>query len=184
MRGHGGPAPDRLAELVKNASRHTGPWPRVSVWHGTADNTVDKLNASALIAQWRTLHGAAAQPSEIDAINGYPHRVWRDATGRAVIEEYSITNLGHGTPLDIAGSDHGEAAAPFMLDANISSTLLIASFWGIAAEQPKARTRPAVEAQSIPSETPLSQAEAALFPQQAGIQRTIEDALRSAGLLK
>lgn len=184
MRGHGGPAPDRLAELVKNASRHTGPWPRLSVWHGAADNTVDQLNASALIAQWRPLHGAPAQPSEIDAINGHPHRVWRDASGRAVIEEYSITNFGHGTPLDIAGSGHGEAAAPFMLDANISSTLLIAGFWGIAAEQPKARTRPAAEAHSIPSETPLNQAKAVLFPQQAGIQRTIEDALRSAGLLK
>jgi hypothetical protein len=101
-----------------------------------------------------------------------------------VIEEYSITNFGHGTPLDIAGSDHGEAAAPFMLDADISSTLLIASFWGIAAEQPKARTRPPAEAHSISSERPLGQAKASLFPHQAGIQRTIEDALRSAGLLK
>ena len=71
-----------------------------------------------------------------------------------------------------------------MLDANISSTLMIARFWGIAAEQPKARTRAAAEAQSIPSETPLNQAKAVLFPQQAGIQSTIEDALRSAGLLK
>jgi hypothetical protein len=145
---------------------------------------VDQLNASALIAQWRPLHGASVQPSEIDTINGHPHRVWRDGSGRGVIEEYSITNLGHGTPLDIAGSGHGEAAAPFMLDANISSTLLIASFWGIAAEQPKAPTRAAAEARSIPSETPLNRAEAVLFPQQAGIQRTIEDALRSAGLLK
>jgi len=31
MRGHGGPTPERLAALVKNASRHTGRWPRLSV---------------------------------------------------------------------------------------------------------------------------------------------------------
>ena len=49
MRGHGGPPPEALAELVKNASAHTGPWPRLSVWHGSADNTVDQLNASALL---------------------------------------------------------------------------------------------------------------------------------------
>jgi poly(hydroxyalkanoate) depolymerase family esterase len=184
MRGHGGPALGALAELVKNASAHSGPWPRLSVWHGSADNTVDQLNASALISQWRPLHGAPAAPSEVDTINGYPHRVWRDASGRAVIEEYSVTGLGHGAPLDVVGSDHGETAAPFMLDASISSTRLIASFWGIAAEQTKARTPLAGKASSTTFERSPPRVEAVPLPQQAGIQRTIEDALRSAGLLK
>jgi poly(hydroxyalkanoate) depolymerase family esterase len=184
MRGHGGPGREQLAELVKNASRHSGRWPRLSVWHGTADNTVDQLNASALIAQWRPLHGAPAAPSETDTVNGYPHRVWRDASGRAVIEEYSITNLGHGTPLDVVGSDHGETAGQFMLDASISSTRLIASFWGIAPEPAKVRTRPPAEALPTTFERSPPRAEAVLLPPQAGIQRTIEDALRSAGLMK
>ena len=183
MRGHGSPAPERLAELVREASAHSGPWPRLSVWHGTADSTVDQLNASALIAQWRLLHGAPAEPSETDTINGYPHRVWRDGSGRAAIEEYSITNLGHGTPLDIGGSGHGETAAPFMLDASISSTLLIASFWGIAPEVTKARTRPTAEEPPRTFERSPRPAEV-VRPPQAGIQRTLEDALRSAGLMK
>jgi len=181
MRGHGGPTRERLAGLVKNASRHTGRWPRLSVWHGTADNTVDQLNASALIAQWRPLHGAPAAPSETDIVNGYPHRVWRDASGRAAIEEYSITNLGHGTPLDVASSGHGETAAPFMLDANISSTRLIASFWGIAAQPTEVRTSAAVE--PVPTLFERANSRPGALPQ-AGIQRTIEDALRSAGLLR
>lgn len=184
MRGHGGPAPERLAELVKNASSHSGPWPRLSVWHGTADSTVDQLNASALIAQWRPLHGLPAAPSETDVVNGYPHRVWRDASGRASIEEYSITNLGHGTPLDIAGSGHGETAAPFMLDASISSTLLIASFWGIAPDQPQRRTRLAAGAHSTRFQRLPPRVEPVPLPQPSGIQRTIEDALRSAGLVR
>jgi poly(hydroxyalkanoate) depolymerase family esterase len=184
MRGHGAPAPEKLPELVKNASAHSGPWPRLSVWHGSADKTVDQLNASALIDQWRPLHGVPAAPSETDTINGYPHRVWRDATGRAVIEEYCVTGLGHGTPLDVIGSDHGETAAPFMLDANISSTRLIASFWDIAPEQTKARTRPAAEALSPSFERSLPPAEDESLPQRGHIQRTIEDALRSAGLRK
>jgi len=184
MRGHGGPPPEALAELVKNASAHTGPWPRLSVWHGSADNTVDQLNASALLNQWRPLHDVPAAPSEADTVNGYPHRVWRDATGRAVIEEYSVTGLGHGTPLDVVGSDHGETAAPFMLDASISSTRLIASFWGIAPEQTKARTRPAAAASPTTFERSPPRAEAVASPQQADIQRSIEDALRNAGLMK
>ena len=184
MRGHGLPAPEALPELVKDASAHIGPWPRLSVWHGSADNTVDPLNASALIDQWRPLHGAPAAPSQADTVNGYPHRVWRDAAGRAVIEEYSVTGLGHGTPLDVVGSDHGETAAPFMLDASISSTRLIAGFWGIAPEQRKTRTPIAAKASPTTFERSPPRAKAVPLPQQAGIQRTIEDALRSAGLIK
>jgi hypothetical protein len=75
-----------------------------------------------------------------------------------------------------------ETAAPFKLDASISSTRLIASFWGIAPEQAEARTRPAAEDSPATFERSPRRAEAVL-PQQAGIQRTIEDALRSAGLM-
>ena len=71
-----------------------------------------------------------------------------------------------------------------MLDASISSTRLIASFWGIAPEQTKARTRPAAEGSLKTIERSPPGAEAVPLPQQASIQRTIEDALRSAGLMK
>jgi poly(hydroxyalkanoate) depolymerase family esterase len=184
MRGHGGPAPQHLPELVRQASGHTGPWPRLSVWHGTADQTVDQVNASALIEQWRVLHGAPAAPTRTEIVNGYPHRIWHDGSGRPAIEEYSITRVGHGTPLDVAGSDHGETAAPFMLDAGISSTLLIATFWGIASEQATASTCPAEKGTQMMVEGSARHFDAGSVPQQAGIQRTIEDALRSAGLMK
>ena len=184
MRGHGLPRPDRLADPVKNASAHKGPWPRLSIWHGTKDTTVDPLNATASIDQWRPLHGASVAPSVIDFVNGYPHRIWKDAHGRAVVEEYSVTGFGHGTPLDTRGSDHGEIAAPFMLDAGISSTRLIASFWGIAPEQTNTRPRAVANDLATRLAPPAGDADFASLPQQAGLQRTIEDALRSAGLMQ
>jgi poly(hydroxyalkanoate) depolymerase family esterase len=185
MRGHGGPTAERLAELVKNASGHTGPWPRLSVWHGTADQTVDQLNAAALIEQWRLLHKVPASASDAEVVNGYPHRVWRDASGRAAIEEYSVTGLGHGTPLNVRGGDLGERAAPFMLDANISSTSLIANFWGIAPdlEQRHARKRGAAEQFSTMTSGPQRFSESTSVPEHGRIHRTIEDALRGAGLM-
>ena len=30
-----------LGDLVRNASNHKGPWPKLSVWHGSADRTVN-----------------------------------------------------------------------------------------------------------------------------------------------
>jgi len=116
---------------VRAASTYSGEWPSLSAWHGTADQTVDQSNASGLIAQWRTLHGAPAAPAKTGRESGHQHHVWFDARGREVVKEYRIEGLGHGTPLDPRGSKHGEKAGPFMLDAGISSTRLIARFWGL-----------------------------------------------------
>lgn len=184
MRGHGLPRSEALADLVRSASSHLGDWPILSVWHGSADQTVDQSNALALIEQWRALHGAPRSPGKTDLVHGHQHRLWRNASGRDVIEDYSITGLGHGTPLDTRGSCHGEQAAPFMLEAGISSTSLIARFWGIVpdrADEPDFfAPAPPIPAASLRPES----APAAAWHGQAGVQKTIEDALRSAGLMK
>src|SRR5205085_10145666 len=31
----------KLGDLIRKASKHKGPWPKVSVWHGSADRTVN-----------------------------------------------------------------------------------------------------------------------------------------------
>lgn len=183
MRGHGGPRPEALAELVSAASPHDGKWPTLSVWHGTADQTVDQSNASAIIEQWRSLHGAPKKPARSDLVHGHAHRVWVDSSGREVIEEYSIAGLGHGTPLDTHSTRHGEQAAPFMLEAGISSTRLICRFWGIVTDE-------AVESDSITRLVHDGHAELRAQPDthtsasQPAIQTVIEDALRRAGLMK
>jgi len=184
MRGHGGPRSEALADLVSAASPHTGRWPTLSVWHGNADQTVDQSNASALVEQWRSLHGVPKKPARSDLVHGHAHHVWADSRGREVIEEYSIAGLGHGTPLDTRSSDHGERAAPFMLDAGISSTRLIARFWNIVPDQ--ASDRRAVTPRALPPQpraTPESAAGASWSDPQA-IGQTIEHALRCAGLMR
>lgn len=184
MRGHGGPPPAALSALVRAASCHSGEWPILSVWHGSADQIVDQSNASALVEQWRELHGASKTPSKVDVVRGYPHRVWRDFKGREVIEEYSITGLGHGTPLDTGGNHHGENAAPFMLEAGISSTRLIGRFWGIVPDQAFNDRSAALAKLPGAAERPPQAAEPAMRSSHARIGRTIEDALRTAGLMK
>ena len=184
MRGEGHSHSEMLADLVRSASSHTADWPILSVWHGSADQTVDQSNAVALVEQWRALHGAPQAPATTDLMRGYPHRIWRDSKGRDVIEEYSITGLAHGTPLDTRGSRHGEQTAPFMLEAGISSTHLIARFWSIVPDRaddsrPIASAAPGGAAELRPQR---GQVEA--WSSQAGVQKTIEDALRSAGLMR
>jgi poly(hydroxyalkanoate) depolymerase family esterase len=196
MRGQSVPSADDLAALVRGASPYRGPWPTVSVWHGSADTTVNASNADAIVAQWRALHGVSDAAGEVDIVDGYPHRVWRDADRRAVIEEYSITGMNHGTPLDTIGDSCG-AAGQYMLEASISSTRHIATFWGLAEAAEAAPDRQpepafAPEADSAPALVPaVAKARLTRMPDAApaaspakGVSKIIEDALRAAGLMR
>lgn len=124
---------EEWGDLVRNASSHRGPWPRLSVWHGSADATVKPLNAGEIIKQWTNVHGLSASPTRRETIDGYPHRVWTNAAGDDVLEEYVITGMAHGTPLATGdGENNYGVAGPFLLEAGISSSYRIAQFWGLA----------------------------------------------------
>ena len=69
-------------ELVRNASLHAGPWPRVSVWHGNADKTVIPSNAREILKQWTAVHGLPIAPSGKAIVDGYPREVWRNDSWR------------------------------------------------------------------------------------------------------
>jgi poly(hydroxyalkanoate) depolymerase family esterase len=124
--------PAQWGDRVRAASPHSGPWPTVSVWHGSMDFTVAQANQRELVEQWTNVHGIAATPSGTDTVAGYPHAVYRDATGRTVIETYTITNMGHGQPVDPgdAATRCGQATA-FVLDVNICAAGQLTAFWGL-----------------------------------------------------
>lgn len=196
MRGHGGPASPELVSRVQDASAHDGPWPRISIWQGSADATVHPSNADAILDQWRGLHSVARKPSRTETVNGHIRHVWTDADGRTCIEQYSIAGMGHGTPLMTSGPEARGASGAYMLDAGISSTCHLASFFGVldpaapvrqrkkAAAQPKpVPAKPADQTRAEPRPDRAAHAGSA-FPAAAGIQKTIEDALRSAGLMR
>ena len=185
MRGHGGPDHAGLARLVRAASDHEGSWPTISVWHGSADPTVSHSNASAIVAQWRPLHGLEREPTWRETVDSYPHRVWCDARGRALIEEYEITGLAHGTPLATRGVQGCGQAGPHMLEAGISSTRHIAAFWGLT-DAWAGEAAATVGAPRLPlaiKDAPGSYTNDAP-PSIAGVGKVIEDALRRAGLMR
>jgi poly(hydroxyalkanoate) depolymerase family esterase len=182
MRGQGLPPAPVLARLVRSASNHNGPWPRLSVWHGSADATVDQVNAGALIAQWRPVHGASDKPDLEEIVDGYPRRVWNDRQGRPAIEEHLISGLAHGTPLDAGSPGSAETEGPFLLEAGISSTRRTAAFWGIS-ERPREAPKRAPAAKAVAVSAPAPLQESPPPASSTGIQKTIEDALRSAGLM-
>jgi poly(hydroxyalkanoate) depolymerase family esterase len=195
---------DEWGDLVRGASSHKGPWPKVSVWHGSADATVKPINAGEIIKQWTNVHGLQSDPSRSDVVDGYPRRAWTDAVGNEIIEEYVITGMAHGTPLAIGNDENSYGAAgPFLLDVGISSSYRIAKFWGLtesAKEEARVRPMPQLVPQdpepalhALPRATePPKAASAAHKPQQRGqsasshldVGSVITKALKAAGLMK
>jgi feruloyl esterase len=186
-------------DLVRRASTHRGPWPRVSVWHGDLDTTVKPMNAEALVRQWTNVHGIEAAPAE-DKVDGYPRKVWR-RDGMDIIESYTITGLAHGTPL--ATATHGGTPGPFLLEAGISSSYHIAKFFhltGAAQQRASARAReadPAGRAPLVPNDVEIipderveilnGKSDEPKFETARGaidVMAIITKALTSAGLMK
>jgi poly(hydroxyalkanoate) depolymerase family esterase len=121
-----------LGDLVRNASDHRGPWPKISVWHGSADRTVNPANADEIVKQWLDVHHLPSAPMSEGTVDGYPRQIWWNADGETLVESYTITNMAHGTPLGIADNDERYGAqGAFMIEAGISSSYHIANFFGL-----------------------------------------------------
>lgn len=179
MRGQGAPDATDATANVRRVAGPSTPMPRVAIWHGSADTTVVDANGDRLIDQWRGVHGLPAAPTDHRTTGRATHRVWRDAAGRPLVEEWRIAGMGHGVPVDGAGGiGH---AGPFMLDVGLSSTLEIARSWGLTDAVKQSTDAPAAtpRAPKLERITPEPAA-----PSAGGIQATIEKALRAAGLLR
>jgi feruloyl esterase len=123
----------------------TGPYPRLQIWQGTADTTVDPSNATALVDQWTNIHGAASPPDTTDTIS----TATRTRYAAGAVELYLVSGMGHAiaTGADDLGTCPAGAGAYFA-DEAICSTLRAAEFFGLDAgsggsdgEQPPEMTK-------------------------------------------
>ncbi len=178
--------PAQWGDAVRAASDHKGPWPRISIWHGALDTTVNINNAQASVAQWADLQELSLTGARQEMVNGAIRLSWGDR-----LEVYTLAALGHGTPIDSA--DLGQAG-PFLLESGISSTRRIAQFWGLV---PAAIPRPVPKPVPVRAEPPaLPEIEAVLLSGTAGdtehaqavvnprVENIILRALKAAGLIR
>lgn len=89
---------------------YDGPWPRISIWHGSADDVVDPANARFLAEQWCALHGLGTGTA-VSGPGGEQRTVWGTADDSPVVELWMLADLPHAWPADAV--DH------------------VASFWGL-----------------------------------------------------
>jgi poly(hydroxyalkanoate) depolymerase family esterase len=186
-------AANELGNLVRNASGHKGPWPKLSVWHGSADRTVNPSNADEIVKQWLDVHGLPPAPMSEAEVDGHPRQIWWNAEGETVIESYTITDMAHGTPLGVAENDERYGAeGAFLIEAGISSTYHIANFFGLTERIHQPRTVAALDhtPQTAPAPTFRAAGDRRTEPRDQPPRRAIDvsavitRALTAAGLIK
>lgn len=132
--------PRQWGDLVRTQGYrgYTGPWPIVSIWHGTNDYTVNNTNQRELVDQWTNIHGIDQVVDNEDPVKGYPHKEYHDAAHKVRVETYSIEGMGHATAVD---PDFYEAngcgkTSDYIADKDICSVYYIARFWGLTPKTP------------------------------------------------
>jgi poly(hydroxyalkanoate) depolymerase family esterase len=124
--------PAQWGDLVRHASSHSGPFPRVSIWQGTADSTVNPQDQRELVDQWTNVLGIDQIPDTEDTINGQAHKLYKDNNGKVLVETVLVKGMGHGTPISPGNANNQcGKAAPFILDVGICSSFYIVKFWGL-----------------------------------------------------
>lgn len=129
---HAGPPPSPMgwAESARTAapSGYAGPWPRVSIWHGALDRTVDPGNAQNLALQWTGVHGLNPGTFHEIADGGVHRRAWGDPA-EPLVETWILEGMGHGFPVD--ASRPGCEPGRWVLDAGLDGPAAMARFFGI-----------------------------------------------------
>jgi poly(hydroxyalkanoate) depolymerase family esterase len=81
---------------------YTGYRPRIQLWHGTADTTINFNNQGEAIKEWTNVLGlnAAASSTDSTSVAGFTIQKWQNSCGFTVLEAHTQANGGHTTPID------------------------------------------------------------------------------------
>ena len=81
---------------------YTGPYPRMQLWHGTADTTINYNNQTEGIKEWTNVLGLSAAPNSTDttSVSGFKIEKWQNSCGFTVLEAHTQNGGGHTTPID------------------------------------------------------------------------------------
>ncbi|MFB9661830.1 PHB depolymerase family esterase [Glycomyces mayteni] len=89
--------PQQWGDAVRGANPgYSGPWPRMQIWHGTADDTLRYPNFQEQIDQWTNVHGTDQTADYSDVPQANWNRTRYGGTGaQAAVEAISLQGVGH-----------------------------------------------------------------------------------------
>jgi poly(hydroxyalkanoate) depolymerase family esterase len=88
-------------DAVRNSyPGYSGPRPRMQLWHGTADTTLNYNNFGEEIKQWTNVLGVSQTPVQTDTPqSGWTRTRYGNNSAHAPVEAISVAGVGHSLPL-------------------------------------------------------------------------------------
>ena len=107
--------PQEWGDAVRAAyPGYDGPRPRVQLWHGTEDETLNYQNFTEEIKQWTNVLGVSQDPTSSDSPRpGWDRTRYADASGTVQVEAISLQGVSHDV---LSSGMAAEAVAFFGLD--------------------------------------------------------------------
>jgi poly(hydroxyalkanoate) depolymerase family esterase len=120
-------------DLVRNSdSGYTGPWPRVAIWQGSSDTTVNPAALTESRDQWTNVWGISQTPSSTQSLTGgTTENVYNDTSGNPAVETYSVSGMAHGLAVNPGSNvDQCGSTGTYYLDY-VCSSYYNAKFFGL-----------------------------------------------------
>jgi poly(hydroxyalkanoate) depolymerase family esterase len=84
---------------------YSGYRPRVQLWHGEADTTINYNNQTEAIKEWSDVLGLGATPTSMATVtfhnHTWNHQSWQNSCGFTVLDAWSEQNGPHGTDANL-----------------------------------------------------------------------------------
>jgi poly(hydroxyalkanoate) depolymerase family esterase len=125
------------ATVRRSAPDYTGSYPRVAIWHGTADHIVAPVNATELRDQWTAVHGLGQTPASTRHLTGgTTETTYTVASGTPMVALFEVSGMGHGLAVHpgIGPAECGQTGTYFL--DYIGSSYYTAQFWGLTEAGP------------------------------------------------
>lgn len=132
--------PAQWGTLVRNENpSYTGPFPDVAIFHGSADLTVNIINAAELIDQWTDLNSADqtadATNSAFQGNTSVEQKIYTNNLNNPVVYYYKITGMGHGISVNTGPCPRqGGTTGTYTLEKNFHSTYWAADFFDLITD--------------------------------------------------
>jgi acetylxylan esterase len=107
--------PQQWGDLVRAMyPKYSGYRPRIQLWHGTADGTINYNNQLEAIKEWTNVLGLSATPTSTASLtinnHDFARQTWKDSCGSAVLDELSEKSGPHNTD----ASENATYVIPFL----------------------------------------------------------------------
>jgi len=85
------------ARVRQAYSGYSGPYPKMQIWHGTADPILQYNNFQEELKQWTNVHGLSITPAQ--TLSNTPKSGWtKTVYGNGQVQGFSGQGSGHGLP--------------------------------------------------------------------------------------